>query len=129
MEHSNHDEAFLLLELAQKGEAEGYISTHSLAELYAVMTRLPESLKILPGEARGLIEDLLNYLQPVPLKVDDYQQAISRLATLRMAGGVMFDAIIAQAALKAGVDHLITLNTKDFVRLGDDIATIVRSSL
>ena len=41
----------------------------------------------------------------------------------------MFDAIIAQAALKASVDHLITLNIKDFVRLGDDIAAIVGLSL
>ena len=89
------------------------------------MTRLPDPLKVLPDEAGALIGDLMTYLKPVPLDVNDYQQAISRLTALRLAGGVMFDAIIAQAALKTGVEHLITLNAKDFVRLGDDIAAMV----
>ncbi|MEO1633593.1 MAG: PIN domain-containing protein [Cyanobacteria bacterium J06631_9] len=125
VEHSNHDKALPLLELAKRGDAEGYLSTHSLAELYAVMTRLPEPLKVLPDEAKALIEDLLTYLKPVPLEADDYQKAIARLMTLKMIGGVVFDAIIAQAALKAGVTRLITLNAKDFVRLGDEIAEML----
>ena len=37
----------------------------------------------------------------------------------------MYDAVIAQAALKAKVDRLVTLNPKDFVRLGDEVAEIV----
>jgi hypothetical protein len=36
------------------------------------------------------------------------------------------DALIAQAAVKAGVDLLLTLNAKHFVRLGEEIKAIVR---
>ncbi|MBE9214378.1 hypothetical protein IQ247_17175 [Plectonema cf. radiosum LEGE 06105] len=48
------------------------------------------------------------------------------MAVLKLAGGGMFDVVIAQAALKVGVDYLVTLNPKDFVRLGDEIAAFVK---
>ena len=41
-------------------------------------------------------------------------------------GGVIFDAVIAQAALKVEVDQLITFNPKDFRRLGEDVAVLVK---
>jgi predicted nucleic acid-binding protein len=126
VEHANHDLAFPQVELARRGEVEGYISTHSLAELYAVMTRLPRPLRVLPDEANAAIADLLEYLKPVPLLAEDYQRAIARMAELKLAGGSVFDAVIAQAALKVSVDHLVTLNPKDFVRLGDEIAAFVK---
>ncbi|WP_276300163.1 hypothetical protein [Leptolyngbya sp. BC1307] len=37
----------------------------------------------------------------------------------------MYDAIIAQAALKVNVDRLITLNAKDFLPLGDQVSALV----
>lgn len=51
VEHANHALAFPQLELARRGEVKGYISTHSLAELYSVMTRLPQPLRVFPNEA------------------------------------------------------------------------------
>lgn len=126
VEHANHGLAFPQLELARQGTVQGYLSTHSLAELYSVMTRLPPPLRVLPDEAEAAIVDLLDYLEPIPLLAAEYQQAIRQMVELRLVGGGIFDAIIAQAALKAGVEQLLTFNPRDFTRLGDRIASLVQ---
>ena len=48
------------------------------------------------------------------------------MANLNLPGGGIFDALIAQAALKAKVDVLMTLNPSHFTRLGNAIADIVQ---
>ena len=126
VEHPNHTAALSRLELARRGEVRGYLSTHSLAELYSVMTRLPPPLRVTPKEAVVILTDLTKYVEPVPLVANDYQRAIELMTQLNLPGGGIFDAVIAQAALKAGVDHLMTFNAKDFVRLGKEISTLVR---
>jgi predicted nucleic acid-binding protein len=126
VEHSNHAVALSRLALARSGEVRGYLSTHSLAELYSVMTRLPTPLRVFPDEAIAMLSDLTDYLEPVPLVATDYQAAMVRMAQLRLVGGGVFDAVIAQSALKVGVDYLVTLNPKDFVRLGEAIAMLVQ---
>lgn len=126
VEHPNHERAFPELELARRGEVQGYLSTHTLAELYAVITRLPTPLKVLPEEAQALIADLLEYLTPVSLLPEEYQGAIARMAKFQLTGGGIFDGLIAQAALKVRADRLITFNPKDFTRLGKEVASIVK---
>nr|WP_202924917.1 PIN domain-containing protein [Myxacorys almedinensis] len=134
IEHENHDLALSRLEMAHQGVVKGYVSTHTLAELYSVMTRLPPPLRVLPDEAEVATlavsaeqrADLLDYLEPVPLFADEYQQAIRRVVTLKLVGGGIFDAVIAQAALKAKVEQLLTFNPKDFIRLEDEVASIVQ---
>ncbi|WP_375466695.1 hypothetical protein [uncultured Nostoc sp.] len=66
------------------------------------------------------------YLEAVPLLFNDYQTAIAQMATLNLPGGGIFDALIAQAALKAEVEALLTLNPNHFTRLGNAIADIVQ---
>jgi predicted nucleic acid-binding protein len=123
--HSNHSLAFPKLESAQRGKVRGYISAHSLAELYSVLTRHP-NLKVSPDEAQALIIDLSGYLEVVSLQSEDYNAAISQMVALKLSGGGIFDALIAQAALKAKVNHLLTLNAKDFIRLSEEIALLVQ---
>jgi predicted nucleic acid-binding protein len=125
-EHSSHPVAFPFLKKARAGDVQGYLSTHSLAELYSVMTRLPEPLRVSPNEAQNVISDLLEYVEAIPLLAEDYQAVISQMVALKLSGGGIFDALIAQAAVRAGVDQLITLNPKDFIRLGEAIALLVQ---
>jgi predicted nucleic acid-binding protein len=124
--HSNHSFALPKLEMAQRQEVKGYVSTHSLAELYSVITRLPEPLRVFPDEAQAMIIDLVQYLEAVPLLPEDYQAAMAQMVSLKLVGGGIFDALIAQVALKAEVDQLLTLNPKDFTRLGEVIAVLVK---
>lgn len=67
----------------------------------------------MPDEAEAAIADLLEYLKPVPLLAEDYQKAIALMQIFKLVGGGIFDPVIAQAALKAEVDYLLTLNPKD----------------
>ena len=68
----------------------------------------------------------MEYLTPVPLLPEEYHRAIAGMVKFQLTGGGIFDALIAQAALKVKVDYLITLNPKDFTRLGEEVATIVK---
>jgi predicted nucleic acid-binding protein len=123
--HSSHSGAFKALKLSQTRKVHGYLSAHSLAELYSVLTRLPKPLQVSADEAQTLVSDLVQYLEVVPLVAEDYFEAISTMVALKLSGGGIFDALIAQAAVKAEVVRLITLNPKDFIRLGEAIALLV----
>ena len=104
----------------------GYISTHSIAELYAVITRLPLPQPLNPQQIHDAIVNNLKTFHPVNLDNADYLEILKNVAQLNITGGGIYDAIIAQAALKADVDNLITLNPKHFTRLGERIAKLIK---
>ncbi|MEM6255504.1 MAG: PIN domain-containing protein [Cyanobacteria bacterium P01_D01_bin.156] len=125
-DHPFHKAYLPWLEQALNQEIIGYISTHTLAELYAVLTRLPRQPKLQPKEVQTLLSNF-EHFQKVILNADDYSQVMQRLVQQNIIGGGIYDALIAQAALKAEVKTLLTANPKDFVRLGSDIASIVQT--
>jgi len=124
--HPRHTACFSQLKAAQSQDIQGFISTHTLAETYSVLTRIPVQSRVKPDQAQSLISELAQYLTVIPLIDDDYQTTIARMASLNLPGGGIFDALIAQAALKANVDVLFTLNPKHFTRLGTEISNLVK---
>ena len=125
-QHPQHTTCFPKLQSAKLGQIQGYLSTHSLAETYSVITRLPIQPRVAPSDAESVITDFLQYLQIVSLDGQDYQSAIACMVDLNIPGGGVFDALIAQAALKVQVDILFTLNPNHFTRLGQAIAQIAQ---
>ncbi len=123
-EHPQHNTARPWLEQAHNTPDTGLVSTHTLAELYSVLTRLPRQPKLQPQEVQVLLMSLYP-LEKVSLGWPDYHLAIKNLVTLQLSGGIIFDALIAQAAIKAKADQLLTLNPRDFQRLGPSIAALV----
>lgn len=124
--HPQHSVCFSKIQAAKSGQIQGFISTHSLAETYSAITRLPIQPRISPQQAEMIIVDMSQYLEGVPLLFNDYQAGIAQMATLNLPGGGIFDTLIAQAALKAEVETLLTLNPNHFTRLGNAIAHIVQ---
>ncbi|MCU0543683.1 MAG: PIN domain-containing protein [Oscillatoriaceae cyanobacterium Prado104] len=122
--HPSHAPCFAELKAAQSRKIQGYLSTHSLAEVYSVMTRMPSQPRLSPGDAQILLERCLQYLEAVPLETADYQAAIAQMTALNLPGGGIFDALIARAALKVAADRLLTLNPNHFTRLDATIAQI-----
>ena len=108
------------------GEIEVFVSTHTIAELYSVLTRIPRKPRINPELAQQLIVENLSSFNKVVLSAEDYQATVSKMVSLNLPGGGIYDGLIAQAALKAGVDVLLTLNPNDFTRLGDDVRRLVQ---
>lgn len=120
--HPGHDWAS---EQRQRA-AEFLISSHTLAEAYKVLTVHPH-IRLPPDTARQLLSKVQEKVDSVSLTETDYAAALARCAAQGLAGAVVFDALVAQAALKAGAEALVTLNPKDFQRLGADVRALVVS--
>ena len=114
----NHEAALDALLAYTAGENSGYCSTHALAECYATLTALPLRRRILPSEARQLVEEsLLERLAAVPLTRDDYIDAVRRVSHGGFASGVVYDALQVCCAERIPVDRILTCNLVDFQRL------------
>lgn len=122
--HEQHSACIPWLTRVKRGEIQGFIGTHTLAELYAILSAFPAKPRLSPQLVQQLIKENLDAFEIISLTIDDYQAVIDLMVTLNLSGGAIYDALIAQASLKAEVDHLLTLNLKHFVRLGERIEQI-----
>lgn len=91
--HPHHPACYSQLQAAKSKQVQGFISTHSLAETYSVITRFPIQPRIAPFQAQSIIIDLSQYLEIVPLLPDDYLATIARTVSLNLLGGGIFDAL------------------------------------
>ena len=115
---ANHEAALDALVAYTAGEHAGYCSTHALAECYATLTALPLRRRVLPAEARQLVEEsILGRLTAVPLTRDDYIAAVRRVSHGGFASGVVYDALHICCAERIPVDRILTSNLADFERL------------
>jgi predicted nucleic acid-binding protein len=93
------------------------LAAHTLAELHATLTTLPVRPRISPQTAERLRNDNLpETTEIVALAVDDYRSVVQGAVELGLAGGVIYDALIARAAENGRADRLVTLNESDFRR-------------
>lgn len=116
--HSSHELALKWYKKVINNKVKLYVSAHSIAETYSVLTKYPTSPRIRPNDAKRLINDNIKpHAKIISLSANDYMALISDLVDLDLTGGVVFDAIIYQAARKAKVNKILTLNVKDFSRL------------
>ena len=94
---------------------QAYMSTHSLTEVYSVMTRTPFRPPIYPGAALELIEDqILGHLTLVSLDENEYIDVVRRAARAGWIGGRIHDAIHLRCAAKMGCERIYTFNLRDF---------------
>lgn len=116
--HPAHERSFAWLRRVTDREIELFVAAHSLAEFYAVLTRLPVSPKISPALALRLLrENIESIAHIVHLVEKEYLQVVVNMAELELAGGVIYDGIIAAVAQKSNCDALLTLNRRDFIRV------------
>lgn len=126
--HPGHERALAALESVKDGTDHGYLSQHSVAEVYSVLTSAPLSPRIHPSEAQRILEEnLLAHLEVVALEPKDYRELIQELAAADCRGGKVYDALHLKCAGKQPVDRLYTLNVRDFRALAaDDFAGRIR---
>jgi predicted nucleic acid-binding protein len=119
--HPAHARALPWLQRLHKRPGDFVVCAHTLAELYAVLTRLPLTPRIGPDTARRLIRDNVESLATVvALNRLDYRQILNELSELGLSGGIVYDALVVQAAKNARVGRLLTLNETDFRRVWPD---------
>lgn len=123
-DHVHHHAGYAWLSQAKAGAFEFVVSGHSLAEIYSVLTRMPRTPRISPAEAWQLLADnVTSVAQIVTLTGADYVALVRQLSKQGVAGGPVYDAIIAKAAELAQADQLVTLNEAHFLKAYPSIAS------
>jgi predicted nucleic acid-binding protein len=83
------------------------LSGHALVETYSVLTRLPGDIRLTPTDAARLLS--ARFATPLLLDSADFLRLPDVLAGLGVAGGAVYDAMVALTAAKNGC----TLATRD----------------
>ena len=77
------------------------LTTHSLAETYSVLTRLPGDARVRATDAAALLG--ANFEDPVAPSSEVSGNLPAVLAPLGIAGGAVYDALVGLAARAAGI--------------------------
>lgn len=83
------------------------LSGHALAETYSVLTRLPGDLRVAPSDAARLLSE--RFAAPLLLGRDTALRVPEVLSRLGIAGGAVYDALVALDA----AEHGAALATRD----------------
>jgi predicted nucleic acid-binding protein len=123
-DHEHHGPSLALL--AEQKRSTGCTAAHCLAETYSVVTGMPGKDRVSPHEALLFLADVRERLSTVALQATEYFAVLEKAAATALAGGSIYDAIIAHCAWKAEAQILYTWNGRHFMRLGEQISRRVR---
>jgi predicted nucleic acid-binding protein len=113
--HSHNGPALAVLEELISRKHHGYISAHSLTEIYSVLTRTPFKPPLYPSEAWQIIEGMvLPHMELVALTSPEYREVVRNCAASGWSGGRVHDAVHLRCAQKAECHRIYTFNVKDF---------------
>ena len=105
----------------------GGCSAHSLAEIYATLTRLPGNQRMAGDQALLFLDEVRSRLQVTALDPVEYYESIKSAVAEDIFGGTIYDMVLAQCALKVEAEIIYTWDARDFARLGKEIAKRVRT--
>ena len=119
--HPMHGRAFPWLKQAKEKQFELVVASHTLAELYAVLSTLPLKPRISSSVAWRLIkENIESTSKVISLTPAEYSSTIKSMSEMGLSGGTIYDSLIAKVAQKAKVERLLTLNINHFRRVWQD---------
>lgn len=122
-DHQHHARSFAAFAAASPKNAG--CAAHSLAEVYATLTRYPGKQRLSAESAALLVQEIERRFTLVCLNSDEYRAAIHRIARMGIVGGAVYDGLVAECALKAGADYLYTWNARHFSLLGPEVQKLV----
>jgi len=105
----------------------GYCAAHSLAELYSTLTRLPGKHRLSSEQAFLFVTAVRERLTLVTLDASEYLSVVEEAALAGIIGGVIYDLLLAQCAMKARADVLLTWNVKHFQQFGPKVARLLKT--
>ena len=114
-QHEHNARANSILDELAGGSHTGYMSAHSLTEVYSVLTRVPFTPRVSPADAIRAIEaQILSRMTRISLDETEYIEVVRRAAREGWIGGRIHDAIHIRCAAKANCDRIYTFNLRDF---------------
>jgi len=123
-DHQHHEPSVRLFS-GQKPSS-GCTAAHCLADVYSVVTGMPGKNRASSDEALLFLCNVRERLTLVALNEKEYFGVLENAAAAGISGGICYDAIIAQCALKANAHSIFTWNARHFALLGAQIASRVR---
>lgn len=123
--HEHHDRSLAVF--AEADRKTGCCAAHTLAELYATLTRMPGRQRIVSDQALLFLDEVEERLELIYLNAREYRLAINRAARNGDLGGTTYDALLGQCALKAGATRILTWDVAHFQRVGPEIADRVQT--
>ena len=109
------------------GKRQACCAAHSLAEVYATLTRMPGKYRVSCEQAMLFLAEIRQRLTLVALDEEEYYATIKQASALGVMGGTVYDALLARCALKAGAQTLYTWNVKHFQQLGLEVIKRIRT--
>jgi predicted nucleic acid-binding protein len=95
---------------------------HTLAEVFAVLSRLPGGRRQRPEIAGLLVNQIIERVTVIPLTVEEYAETIRNIARSLLTGGIVFDALLLACARKVEPDRIYTWNVRHFRMVAPDLA-------
>lgn len=102
------------------------VAAHALTEAYSVLTRFPAPHRLAPKDAWELLR--ANFSEPGVVVTPTSRQHVAvlgRCASAGLGGGRTYDALIAEAAVRAGATVLLTFNPRHFDQAPPGVEIIV----
>ncbi len=116
--HPHYAQARPALLRVAAGKDKGFMGLHSIAEVFAALTRLPVQPRIHPVEAARIVSDnILPHFEIVPLGKEDYLEALGTMAGGGWTGAKIYDALLLRCAARCAVERIYTFNLADFRQL------------
>ena len=116
--HPSHTAASDWLRRAEIGEIDGIVSSHTLSEVYKVITGMNRRPRYTASQVMRIISDrVLPFFDIVTLEADEHIAAMEQLVRLDITGGTIYDGLIAYAAFKANAEQIVTFNQSHFRRV------------
>jgi predicted nucleic acid-binding protein len=119
-DHEHHEPSLKAFLRAERKR--GFCAAHSLAEVFAVLTRLPGRHRLSGEQALLFLGDVVERLTVVSLTSEEYFRAIRDAAARGVVGGMVHDALLLRCAEKAGAEVVYTWNVRHFGPLGAENA-------
>ncbi len=125
-DHEHHEASLDVFLRFEKRQA--CCAAHSLAEVYATLTRMPGKYRVSCEQAMLFLAEIRQRLTLVALDEDEYYATIEQASALGVMGGTVYDALLARCALKVRAETLYTWNVKHFQQLGlEEIVKRIRT--
>jgi predicted nucleic acid-binding protein len=115
LDHPRH--AACLDLLAEASKRTHFCAAHSVAELYAVMTRLPVRPRITPEQGLLFVENVRDYFSLVTLSAAEQFEAAAEAARRGLGGAKVYDLLTLKCAAKSGAERAYALDLAGFARL------------
>jgi predicted nucleic acid-binding protein len=108
--------------LASATPATAACGAHTLAEFYAVLSRIPGGKRVRPQLAGVLVDQIVARMTVVPLSPEDYSATLHEAARMGLSGGIVFDALLLACARKVRAERIYTWNVRHFRMVAPDLA-------